>query len=59
MIFNVEHVAFEMGFDIFGSVCIFQGIQGILVATRRWRYARNHDGTSVATKGIFQKPSKL
>jgi hypothetical protein len=59
VVLDVEDVAFDDGFDLFGPVCILEGVEGVFVGAEGRRYVGNHHSAAVAPKRVFQQPRQF
>lgn len=56
---NKFFVGYCFGLDVFSSVSVFQGVNGLLELSTGGTHVDDHDSFAIASQGIFEKSGQF
>ncbi len=59
MILCIKRIPIDLGLYVLRSVCIDQGVVGVLKAVHSWGDVCDHDCSAVASEGVFEKSGEF
>src|SRR3546814_455085 len=59
MIIDIQYVSLDRGFDILGSIRILERVESFFEIVFCRANIRDHDGSAISSKRVFQQPSEF